>query len=220
MVRYARAAVIAAAAAVLACGCSRKNTVYEPDTAESSLYLTSEGTVTSVDVETYEADYYDAAELKASVEEALSFFNGAHAGKKAEDGSEIAAATLLECDLKDGTALLSIRFMDPASYLEFEEEYPDPDGAVQVTNLDVTTVSDAITKGYLVGETFQNAGDSDKTASSGEIAKEGGLYVAAVWGKALIQTDGEIRYASQGASLLGANKAETPEGQVTYLVFR
>ena len=87
-------------------------------------------------------------------------------------------------------------------------------------SLDITTVSDGITKGYLVGGEFTKvAGDSQKVPAD-EVMKQSKLYVAAVEGASLIQTDGEIQYISDGVTVAGTNMIQTPADQVSYVVFK
>lgn len=179
---------------------------------ESSLYITSEGTVTSATVETYEADYYSADELKAYVEEALASFNGAN--------SETPLASIKECKLSDGTAKLLIDFSSVKSYLTFMDQYPDEESQIQLTDLDITTVSDGVVKGYLVGKNFTKPSASDKIIAADEVMKQTKLYVAAIEGAALIQTDGAIQYISEGVSVVGTNMIQTPEDEVSYVVFK
>ena len=66
---------VAFATAILTACSGQSAPAFAP--TESSLYITSEGKVTSATVETYEADYYSADELKAFIEEVLADFNAA-----------------------------------------------------------------------------------------------------------------------------------------------
>ena len=63
------AALLLGAAAVSGCSRGAGTEAFAPE--ESSLYLMGDGTVASASVESYEADYYSAEELKAYVENAL-----------------------------------------------------------------------------------------------------------------------------------------------------
>lgn len=201
--------MILAAAMFLLAGCSDDAaTAFAP--TQSGLYITSEGTVTSATIETYDADYYSAEELKASVQEILTDWN---------DGSAD-AASIKECTMADGTAKLLIDFKTPASYLEFMEEYPDEESAIQIKKLDVTTVSDGIRKGYLVGERFYHVEKEQKEVSSDVVMQQSKLYVAAVEGPALIQTDGTIVYISTDIQVVGPNMVQTPDKEMNYIVFK
>ena len=203
--------IMATSLAILTgCAGSGESTAFAP--TESSLYITSEGTVTSATVETYDNDYYSADELKSSVEEILTAFN--------TSVNTTDAATINDCTMADGTAKLLIDFKDADSYLTFMESYPDDESAIHITALDITTVSDGIVKGYIAGETFTKPSDSGKSISADEVMKQSKLYVAAVEGASLIQTDGAIQYISSGVSTVGNNMVETPAGQVSYVVFK
>lgn len=201
--------LMAATCAVLTACAGDSAPAFTP--TQSSLYITSEGVITSATVETYEADYYSAEELKASAEEVLAAWNG---------GAESALATVKECTLADGTAKLLIDFKTPDSYLDFMKEYPDEESALQIKELDVTTVSDGIAKGYLVGDSFYHLAKEIKEAAADEVMKQSKLYVAAVEGPALIQTDGTIVYISTDVELAGTNMVQTPAEGMSYIVFK
>ena len=100
------------------------------------------------------------------------------------------------------------------------EQYPDEESSIQVTDLDITTVSDGVTKGYLVGKTFTKLAKEQTTVAADEVMKQSKLYVAAIDGAALLQTDGAIQYISEGVSVVGTNLIQTPEDEVSYVVFK
>ena len=199
-------------AALTGCSGSGKSEAFAP--TQSSLYITSEGTVTSAVIETYENDYYSADELRASVEEILGAFNASEGGT----GEEGEPAAIQECTMADGVAKLLIEFQDADTYLRFMEQYPDEESAIQVMDLDVTTVADGITKGYLVGRKFTTS--DSKEAAADEVMKKSRLYVAAVEGTALIQIDRAVQYISEGVSMEGTNLVQTPADEVSYIVFK
>ncbi|MCI7796138.1 MAG: hypothetical protein MR528_07550 [Lachnospiraceae bacterium] len=201
-------------AAVILSGCSGQSATAAFAPAETSLYITGEGTVTSATVETYENDYYSADELKAYAEEVLASFN-------IPDGSAAEpAATLRECTMENGTAKLLIDFKDAGSYLEFSEQYPDEESPVRIKKLDITTVSDGVTKGYIAGASFTKVSGKEKQTASDEVMKQSKLNVAAVEGPALIQTDGKIQYISAGVTVEGDNLVRTPDEGLSYIVFK
>lgn len=202
--------IVLAAALTLLAGCGgEKAPAFAP--TQSGLFLTSEGIVTSATIETYEADYYSAEELKISVEEVLADWGGS---------GELAKAKVRECTMANGTAKLLIDFNTPDSYLDFMEEFPDEASAIQIKKLDVTTVADGIAKGYLVGDTFCHLEKDGKEVAADEVMKQSKLYVAAVEGPALIQTDGTLVYVSTEVEVIGTNTVQTPAEGTNYLVFK
>ena len=78
---------------------------------------------------------------------------------------------------------------------------------------------DGVEKGYIVGSTFYKAGDENTEVSAVDITKQKKLYVVCVKGSAKIQTDGQVRYVSEGVTLNGS-MAETPEGETSYIIFK
>ena len=81
------------------------------------------------------------------------------------------------------------------------EEYPDTESGVRIESLDVVSVPDGVEKGYIVGSTFYKAGDENTEVSAVDITKQKKLYVVCVKGSAKIQTDGQVRYVSEGVTL-------------------
>ena len=205
------AALLLGAAAVSGCSRGAGTEAFAPE--ESSLYLMGDGTVASASVESYEADYYSAEELKADVENALEEFNGA---AESGDGEEN-GAVLKECTMEEGFARIIIEFPDPEEYLRFAEAYPEEDGEGQLKTLDIVPVPDGVTKGYLVGASFKDA--KGNTVEYNEITKQNRLSVAAVEGPASIYLEGGVRYYSEGAVLEG-DRIQTPEEGICYLVFQ
>ena len=195
---------------VTACSRSQEAASFAP--AEDALYVTREGVITSAVIETYENEY--------SVEEALAEFNGSDGSGASDGASSREAAAFHSCSLADGTASLYLDFKDPAAYLEFMEAYPDEESSIQVKALDVTLVSDGITKGYLTGQTFKTASSSPKEVDASEVMKHSKLYVAAIEGPALIQTEGQIQYVSSDVTVLGSTLVQTPETGMVYVIFK
>ena len=175
---------------------------FEP--TEDSLYITGSGQVTSAAIETYEKDYYTEEGLKAFVEENLAAFNQ-DAASTAGD-KEKAPAVLNTCTLADGTASLLIDFSSPAAYMEFMAAYPDEESGVQVKALSILSMEEA------------ELGDVSLTAAAGkekgtavpadQVKKKSKLHVAVVEGPALLET------------LTGENGARTPDGGVSYIIFK
>lgn len=203
---------------VTACSRSRETASFAP--AEDALYVTREGAITSAVIVTYENEYYTEEELKASVEEALADFNGSEGHGTSDEASSREAAAFNSCSLAGGTASLYIDFKNPAAYLKFMEAYPDEESSIQVKELDVTPVPDGITKGYLAGQTFKTASSSPKEVDASEVMKKSKLYVAAIEGPALIQTEGPIEYVSSEVTVLGSTLVQTPETGMVYVIFK
>ena len=170
----------------------------------------------SAAIETYEKDYYTEEGLKAFVEENLAAFNQ-DAASLAGDG-EKAPAVLNACTLADGTASLLIDFSSPAAYMEFMAAYPDEESGVQVKALSILSMEEA------------ELGDVSLTAAAGkekgtavpadQVKKKSKFHVAVVEGPALLETDGAIQYISDGVTLTGENGARTPDGGVSYIIFK
>ena len=93
------AIVLALAAAMLFTGCAGKggkSGEYSPK--ESSIYVASDGTLSSGLVETYEKDNYDGESLKTFLEDAVSRYTEENTGE-----GQSAPVTLKDCSVADGT---------------------------------------------------------------------------------------------------------------------
>lgn len=210
--------ILASSIAVLTTGCGNKADTASFSPTESSIYITREGKVTSATIEKYEGADYTEEELRASAEQDLEAINGPSGAAPADGSSPAKAATVSECSIKDGVVRLLVDFKDISSYLQYLETYPDEEDET-VESLDITTVADGLTKGYLVDAKFTKPGDS-KAVDSGEITKQSDLYVAAVKGSTLIQPDGKILYVSENVTVVSGNMVHTPEEGVSYIVFK
>lgn len=211
--------MLTAAIAVLATGCGNKAETTAPfSPTESSIYVTREGKITSATVEKYENDYYTAEELKASAEEDLEAINGPAGAAAADSSTQEKLAVVSECSVKDGTIKLLIDFKDANTYLQYLDTFTDEEDET-VKSLDVTTVADGLSKGYLVDETFTKPGEN-KEISSQEVMKQSDLYVAAVEGAAMIQPEGKIQYISKNVTVVDGNMVHTSGDGVSYIVFK
>ena len=96
--------------------------------------------------------------------------------------------------------------------------YPDEESGVQVKALSILSMEEA------------ELGDVSLTAAAGkekgtavpadQVKKKSKLHVAVVEGPALLETDGAIQYISDGVTLTGENGARTPDGGVSYIIFK
>lgn len=198
--------------ALLFSACGRGPGASDFAPTEDSLYITGQGAVTSAVIETYSNDYYTEEELTASVSEALETFNSAWS-----EGEE-KPASLNSCTLSENKASLLIDFKDPAAYLEFMARYPDEESPVQVKSMEIAAVEGL----ELSGIPFQSAAGKNKgtSVSAEEVKKQSKLTAAVVEGAALIRTDGEIQYVSEGVTVTGNSEARTPEEGISYIVFK
>ena len=152
---------------------------------------------------------------KAYAEEMLGVFESGN-----QSGSSEKKAEITECTVKDGTAKLLIKFPDPEEYLRFAKEYPDTESGIQIESLDIVSVPDGVEKGYIVGSTFYKAGDENTEVSAVDITKQKKLYVVCVKGSAKIQTDGQVRYVSEGVELTGKCEARVSSDTESYIIFK
>ena len=209
--------LLAAAVTVMTAGCGNGAESSGPASDVTSVYVTREGAVTSVTVEEYDTEAFedDEAGLLASVTEDLEAVTGP-LGEGEESG---APASIRECTMKDGVATLLIDFKDIGTYFQYLDAYPDEENG-QIKSLDVTTVADGLSKGYLTGAGFVKADGKREAVETSKVTRESNMYVAAVEGAALIRTDGEIVYVSDNVTEITENGVRTPKEGTAYIVFK
>lgn len=213
---------IVTAAAILTTACARSSGKPAFTPTESSLCITSEGTVTAATIETYDKnnDRYTAGELRTYTEEILEAFNSTFGRSAAGTQTDTPPAAVTECTLSDGTAKLLITFKDAASYQEFMSQYPDEESEIQIKNISVTDMSSASADPDFSQTTFRSPSSDGKTASAEDLKKKTKLTVARIEGPALIETDASIQYISDGVTVTGDRRARTPDDGVSYIIFK
>lgn len=192
--------------AVVSAGCG---TVLEAD--RSTLYVNNKGAVTSLEVETFEEDYYDAEELEAFVNEAVD----AYTAEKNKG-----AVKVEELSVNDNTAKLRMKYKTTEDYSEFNG-----------IELYQGKVLETLEAGYTYDGDFVKVEDGEITgkATKMDIYKEQGLKAVIIRANMDVKVDGKIHYiSSENVSLtgedsvsIGADKNGAFETEVyNYIIYK
>lgn len=176
----------------------------------SRIFVTEEGILKTSTVETYaEQDYYNAEELKAYLEEAVSAYNGTHGQ---------GAVTLDSCTMEKGSAQMIFRYGSGNDLVGFVSEYEDK--ANQVDSIDMTTLSDVLGQIESEGTVFVKASDgkqADKKALSNK--GESHAVVVETQNPVTIQTQGKLLFISDNAVVKDRHTVQISQGK-SYIIFK
>lgn len=175
-------------AGVLA-GCG---TSFESDT--NALYVDKKGTVTAVEVEEFEADYYDAAELETYVEDAVDAYVQENGKKRIK---------IQNLTVEDNRAVLRMQYETAEDYSQFN--------GIELYQGNVVS---ALAAGYEFQGDFAKVEDGVVTGSAlkNEIYQEDNLKVVVIRANMDVTVEGEICYVStDNVTLTGKNQISIRE---------
>ncbi|MCI8668714.1 MAG: hypothetical protein HFI34_04215 [Lachnospiraceae bacterium] len=197
------------AAALLAAGCSRKDKeASEPDTKRNAtLTVDEQEAIVITYTESFDKSYYDKEELESRTAEELAEFNKTASG----DGS----AVMESLNVKDGTAVMKIKFADEKVYVDYVKKYVKPD---KEAKLFVGTYKDAVSAGYKFSGKF-TCGEDLSTVEAKDFKETDGLTVVYTNEEQKILVPGDIIYFSENVSL-EKGLAVTSEGKENYIIYK
>ncbi|WP_077611947.1 hypothetical protein [Clostridium sp. Marseille-P2415] len=176
----------------------------------SRIFVTEEGILKTSTVEAYaDQDYYNAEELKAYLEEAVSAYNGTHGQ---------GAVTLDSCTMEKGSAQMIFRYGSGNDLAGFASEYEDK--ANQVDSIAVTSLSDVLGQTESEGTVFVKASDgkqADKKALSSK--GESHAVVVETQNPVTIQTQGKLLFISGNAIVKDRHTVQISQGK-SYIIFK
>lgn len=218
--RKKRAAAFVLALGLMLAGCGNQAKTGTWNANTNSIYVNHALEVESALVYTSEKDNetYNQDELKAFAEQAVVDYNTANGGEAAAANSEGAAklpVALKSCALEGKTGTLVFDYASADDFVKFAQETGD--NTHTVTALAVKTVADALAAGDMADGAFVNP--SGKAVATDEVTKQSGYYVVTAEGAAVIQTEGQIAYMTEGVTLRDSYTAVLPEGK-NYIVFK
>lgn len=162
---------------------------------ESVVYVDKKGAVSSLDVETLDADYYDASELETFVKEAVAEYTE-------ENGRN--AVKLESLTAEDGKAKLKMKYKTAEDYAKFNG-----------IELYQGKVVDSLAAGYIYDGDFASVKDGAVagSATKQEIYAEENLKVVIIRANTNVRIDGEICYVScENVKLTGPDSVSIREG--------
>lgn len=159
------------------------------------VYVGKKGTVTSLDIEHFDQDYYDAQELETFVNDAVTEYTKEH-GKN--------SVKVQELTVEEGTARLQMKYKTAEDYAAFNG-----------IELYQGKLIDSLAAGYVFDGEFAKVEDGKVLggATKQEIYKEQDLKVVIIRANTDVQVDGDICYVScENVELAGTNRVSIREG--------
>lgn len=171
-------------------GCGQSDLKADTDT----VYVEKNGTVLSMDVEAFDQEYYDEAELKEFVDLEVADYNGQHGEKSVE---------VKDLSVEDKTAKLKMAYRTVDDYTAFTG-----------VELYQGKVVQAMAAGYDFDVDFAAVDEDGVHGVLGsEITDQGDLKVVIIKANTNVQVDGKILYVScDNVTLTGKNSVSIQTG--------
>ncbi len=203
--------IFVAAIVITACGSSFK-------AAESTVYVTKDGTVKSANIEDFSKDYYDEKELKDYITQSVDDYIASNG-----DGSiKIDSFKVASTDDKGDTAQLYLSYMTFMDYALFNG-----------IEFFAGTIPQAQDEGYDFEQGFQSvkeaelAGGADfEQISKDENSEDDNKKVVIIGEETIVKVDGTIQFVSDG-NVEPVSKdtarvhydAEDPDAPLAYIIY-
>ena len=197
------------AAALLAAGCSKKDKeASESDTKRNAtLTVDEQEAIVITYTETFDKSYYNKEELESRAAEELAEFNKTASGDS--------SAVMESLNVKDGTAVMKIRFTDEKVYVDYVKQYVKPD---KETKLFVGIYKDAISAGHKFTGKF-TSGEDLSTMEAKDFKETDSLMVVYTNEEQKILVPGDIMYFGENVTL-EKGLAVTSEGKDNYIIYK
>lgn len=204
---YAALCVFTAASMVTACGKSF-------EAAESTVYITKQGTITGADIEDFNEDYYDEEELKAYITESVESYV-----KSNGDGS--VELDRFKTEKSDDGGVMAKLYLNYATYIDY--------ALFNDITFFAGTVLQAQAENYTFDQEFQKAEDGSLTGSAlaEEFLEDKDMKIVIAGDETIVKVDGTIKYVSDGnVELSGKDTArvhydvENPDAQPAYIIYK
>ena len=194
------------------CGCGSRIT-FEPES--SRIYVKKDGSVVSADIETFTGSNYNADELTAYVEQAVSSYNEEHGSQALAyqddaDKNTTLPVAVQSLNVENEIATLFLDYASCGDYLEFNGTAGMTGG---ISTLQKSTVAELAPEG-----SFQNA-DGEDTALEDVLENEK-YHVVEIEGGVTMQVEGTVRYVTTGVTVDDEHTVTTPDSGICYIVFR
>ncbi len=188
-------------------GCKTAGGGFDPQ--ENMIYVSEGRSLSTATVEACSPETYSEDELRAFVEQAVSDYNEEKTGQaKAinEDGQEKLPVAVSSCEIEDGQAVMILDYASSEDLVNFATEAGIPIGDLTVTDVSEAAGTDLALK----------KADSGEKVSVEAVAAGKGTMVQTD-GAAVIQTEGKILYATDGAEMADSRTVRLPEGGGTVI---
>ena len=215
----------AVAAVLLLCigilsGCEQEKTdVFEP--TQSCLYVRDNGTAAGAEITPFAEDYYSLSELKEYVQKLVIEYNQEKAGLAyaytvdVPEGSGTLPVAISKLTEISGKVVLILECATPADYISINDLNINSNGLKAVN---VYTVEEMKTAGKSVSGSIVDTKGESVTAE--KAMKKGSYHVVVCEGATVLQVQGEIKYMSSNVTYINGSTAETPAGEVSYIIYK
>lgn len=201
-----------------ACGGKQGGTsTFSPN--QDSIFVSRDGNFSSSLVETYDTGAYTQEKFQAFVDDIVSSYNeskGAAASAANTEGAAKLPVAVSSATVGNGSAVILFDYASGADLIDFARAQQDEDN--QAEGLEFGKTSDFLNQGRLNDAVFVKAKDGSM-AKPESIKKSGEDSCLAVDGPVTIQTEGQIRYVTQGVTVQDDFTVKTPEGR-SYIIFK
>ena len=161
----------------------------------NTLIVGKDGTITESLVESFDKEYYDAEELRRSIESAVNAYNG---------GTD--AVTLGAVTAEEGVARTILTYKTGNDFAAFHGN-----------DFFLGTVSEAYDAGYTFLSMKDKAGN---VISASDVLELGEAHMLIIQEATAVETPEKIRYVSEGVNAFESDKrAEVPEGITGYIIY-
>lgn len=218
MKKAIRALLTIAAAGLLLSGCGRSEDKSAFSPAQTCVYVSSDGSVSSAQVLKMD-DKVDHKDLEQYLEAAVIMFNKENGGgesAKNRSGSDKLPAALQSVTLQKGVATAIFDYASVEDLAKFRDTREQTDQSNTVTGVEVRKVSDAAGAGWLSGSFLKPDGGR---ASADEVKKKTGANAACIEGGGIVMFSGKVLFMSEGVSKKDERTVSMPDSTKSYVVF-
>lgn len=180
-------------------GCGKKSTKFVvEDIQTETIYVKRDNTIEAATVEEFNKQHYDLAELKEFIQKEIGKYN-------AETSTE--AITINDLILKDGNAVLALKFNTAGDYAKFNNYDVSIYGATELKLASINTP-----KSYMSAK--------DESYVDADVALKNDKYKVLIINQSVdVIIDGTIMYY-ENAELVSKNKVQTPTDGTSFIVYK
>lgn len=204
---YTALCVFAAAGMITACGNSF-------EAAESTVYVTKQGTVIGADIEDFNEDYYNEEELKDYITESVESY-------VASNGDGSVELDRFQTKTSDDGQVIAQLYLNYATYIDY--------ALFNDITFYAETVAQAQVDSYTFDQSFQKVEDGAVTGSAQaqDFLDEEEIKVVIVGDETVVKVDGEVQYVSEGNTEVVDEDTvkvhydvEDPDAQPAYIIYK
>lgn len=167
----------------------------------TTIEVEKDGSLTSMIVEDFEKEYYDAEDLKEYTLDIVAAYNAAEEGRK---------VSVSKVEVKDGVVKLLMKYPNAADYTGFNGK-----------EFFCGTVAEAYDNGIDLDVTLVDAIDHANKVGKSEILQMGEKKLVVLEEDVAVQVPGKILYISEGTELIeGKSVIAHPGDGRTYIIYK